>query len=185
MRFTLVAWAGMVMSPVSQDVSGVVANGLFMTSQSLLSPVYINQHVESCFILLRQPIACALPLALDNAGSNSAARMAMIAMTTSNSIKVKPVVRLPLSARSAGSTALIAVCFCCRICGLSIGSILTEPARSGKSHQGVQLSWSPVADGQAPNEMKIQGSFQLESTRSEEHTSELQSRQYLVCRLLL
>ena len=83
------AWAGLVISPVSQDVSGVVANGLFMTSRSLLSPVYMNQHIESCFMLLRQPIVCALPLALDNAGSNSAARMAMIAMTTSNSIKVK------------------------------------------------------------------------------------------------
>jgi hypothetical protein len=32
----------------------------------------------------------ALALALDNAGNNMAARMAMIAITTSNSIKVKP-----------------------------------------------------------------------------------------------
>src|SRR3712207_7689536 len=31
----------------------------------------------------------------------------------------------------------------------------------------------------------IQGSFILAPGRSEEHTSELQSRQYLVCRLLL
>src|SRR3712207_7313561 len=31
----------------------------------------------------------------------------------------------------------------------------------------------------------VQGTVGLWSTRSEEHTSELQSRQYLVCRLLL
>src|SRR3712207_8094045 len=34
-------------------------------------------------------------------------------------------------------------------------------------------------------EMLIAGTVRTHTTRSEEHTSELQSRQYLVCRLLL
>src|ERR1017187_7784784 len=46
------------------------------------------QAVASCFWLLMQAAACPLSLAADKAGSNSAARMAMIAITTSNSIKV-------------------------------------------------------------------------------------------------
>src|SRR3712207_7040043 len=36
-----------------------------------------------------------------------------------------------------------------------------------------------------PSAADIQGSAHLIDVRSEEHTSELQSRQYLVCRLLL
>jgi hypothetical protein len=39
--------------------------------------------------LFTQLIACALSLALASAGSSMAARMAMIAMTTNNSISVK------------------------------------------------------------------------------------------------
>src|SRR5262245_31486519 len=42
-----------------------------------------------CLVLLMQLMFWALFLARPNAGSNMAARMAMIAMTTSNSIKVK------------------------------------------------------------------------------------------------
>src|SRR5437762_3103467 len=42
-----------------------------------------------CFWLFRHAMRCALALAFANAGSNSAARMAMMAMTTSNSISVK------------------------------------------------------------------------------------------------
>src|SRR3712207_7348733 len=50
-----------------------------------------------------------------------------------------------------------------------------EPARTGaKVEQGVDR---PVAD-----DLQHRGFHRL---RSEEHTSELQSRQYLVCRLLL
>src|SRR5690242_5631248 len=44
----------------------------------------------NCLISLRQLVCCALRLALDKAGSNIAARMAMMAMTTSNSINVNP-----------------------------------------------------------------------------------------------
>jgi hypothetical protein len=39
-------------------------------------------------VLLRHPEARALSFALAKAGSNNAARMAMIAMTTNSSIKV-------------------------------------------------------------------------------------------------
>ena len=42
----------------------------------------------SCLRLLRQPIFFALSLALAKAGKSSAARMAMMAITTSSSIRV-------------------------------------------------------------------------------------------------
>src|SRR6185503_10287464 len=57
---------------------------------SWFSSQYICQQNWSWRLLLRQPIWCALDLALVRAGSNRAARMAMIAMTTSNSMSVKP-----------------------------------------------------------------------------------------------
>src|SRR6266404_1252483 len=60
------------------------------TTLSSLSPEYMNQPSCNCFKLLRQAIPCPLALALLSAGSSSAARMAMIAITTSNSISVKP-----------------------------------------------------------------------------------------------
>ena len=41
-------------------------------------------------MLFMHEIPCALVLALPKAGRSSDARMAMMAMTTSNSIKVKP-----------------------------------------------------------------------------------------------
>jgi hypothetical protein len=43
-----------------------------------------------CLKLARHWMRLALSLALDNAGNNRAARIAIIAMTTSNSINVKP-----------------------------------------------------------------------------------------------
>src|ERR1035437_8504320 len=43
----------------------------------------------NCFMLLRQAIPCALFLAFARAGKSIAARMAMIAITTSSSISVK------------------------------------------------------------------------------------------------
>src|SRR6267142_4695320 len=42
-----------------------------------------------CFVLFKQAMANALSLALAKAGNSMAARMAMIAITTSNSIRVK------------------------------------------------------------------------------------------------
>src|SRR5262245_53907531 len=45
---------------------------------------------ESCLRLLTQEIAWALPFAFASAGKSIAARMAMMAMTTSSSIRVNP-----------------------------------------------------------------------------------------------
>ena len=43
----------------------------------------------NCLISLTQAICCARNFALDNAGNNIAAKMAIMAITTSNSISVK------------------------------------------------------------------------------------------------
>ena len=56
---------------------------------SLLSPEYIVKPRAICFVLFKQAVACAFSFALLKAGSSMAAKMAMIAMTTSNSINVK------------------------------------------------------------------------------------------------
>ena len=55
---------------------------------SMLSPAYIMNPRPNCFVLFKQAVARALSFALLNAGSNIAARMAMMAITTNNSIKV-------------------------------------------------------------------------------------------------
>ena len=44
----------------------------------------------SCLVLFMQLIPCALSLARLNVGSNKAAKIAIIAITTSSSIRVKP-----------------------------------------------------------------------------------------------
>src|SRR3712207_9369490 len=60
-----------------------------------------------------------------------------------------------------------------------IGSRTTvAAARSGPSR-------APPADGASPGAMRRPAADRAVRSRSEEHTSELQSRQYLVCRLLL
>ena len=48
------------------------------------------QHNCNCLKLLRQLMVLAFSLALDSAGNSRAARMAMMAMTTSSSIRVNP-----------------------------------------------------------------------------------------------
>ena len=60
------------------------------TSLSALSSGYIRHASMICLPLLRHRIPCALALALLNAGSSIAASIAMIAITTSNSIRVNP-----------------------------------------------------------------------------------------------
>src|SRR3712207_7779121 len=47
------------------------------------------------------------------------------------------------------------------------------------------MSRQDRADQSPPVEPQLEKFFTSDATRSEEHTSELQSRQYLVCRLLL
>src|SRR3712207_8581154 len=51
----------------------------------------------------------------------------------------------------------------------------------------LDLCWGPPVDPETEGEVSRQSRFTVtdEDYRSEEHTSELQSRQYLVCRLLL
>jgi hypothetical protein len=44
----------------------------------------------NCFILLRQDACRAFSLAFENTGNKIAANIAIMAMTTSNSIRVKP-----------------------------------------------------------------------------------------------
>jgi hypothetical protein len=55
----------------------------------LLSSVYIDMARPHCLRLPRQWMAWALALAEASEGSSRPARMAMIAMTTSNSMSVK------------------------------------------------------------------------------------------------
>src|SRR6266568_8462392 len=57
---------------------------------SWLSPAYMWKPSPICLLLLQQAMALALSLALPNAGRSIAARIAMMAITTSNSISVKP-----------------------------------------------------------------------------------------------
>src|SRR5260370_9057588 len=61
-----------------------------LMSKSELSSEYITQEIANCFWLLRQVVIVALSLARLKAGSSIAARIAMMAMTTSSSIRVNP-----------------------------------------------------------------------------------------------
>src|SRR3954468_11193066 len=60
-----------------------------MGNRSLLSFTYIVQAKINCLLLLMQAAATALALARFKAGNSIAARIAIMAMTTSNSIRVK------------------------------------------------------------------------------------------------
>src|SRR5689334_17902175 len=59
-------------------------------SLSWLSAIYMTVANPHCLIFERQWILLALSLALLSAGKSSAAKMAIMAMTTSSSIKVNP-----------------------------------------------------------------------------------------------
>ena len=60
------------------------------TSRSLLSPAYMIQAAAICFWLLMHCTFLAATFARASAGSSNAARMAMIAITTSSSMSVNP-----------------------------------------------------------------------------------------------
>src|SRR5438309_1936149 len=68
----------------------VFASQVLVTSRSLESPAYPNHAVVNCFILETHMIPLALCLPLESDGSKSAERIPMMAMTTSNSMRVKP-----------------------------------------------------------------------------------------------
>jgi hypothetical protein len=57
---------------------------------SLLSCAYMIQASCSCFSLFMHLMPCAFVFAFESAGKSMLANMAMIAITTSNSIKVNP-----------------------------------------------------------------------------------------------
>src|SRR5438045_1513734 len=78
------------MSPRIQVLVEELPRARFGTSRPPLSEAYITQQRLSCLWLLMQLVVSARSLALPSAGSNIAARMAMMAMTTNSSIKVKP-----------------------------------------------------------------------------------------------
>src|SRR5688572_28971877 len=60
------------------------------TSVPWWSSAYISQAICNCFRLFMQLIPCAEVLPLLKAGRRRPDKIAMIAITTSNSIKVKP-----------------------------------------------------------------------------------------------
>src|SRR3712207_7984966 len=65
-------------------------------------------------------------------------------------------------------------------------SIPACPAvRQGCAASWALSNWRAGLQGVIPLAADMRGDSQLLALRSEEHTSELQSRQYLVCRLLL
>jgi hypothetical protein len=57
--------------------------------------VYIISAIASCFILLVQAALRAWSLALEKTGNRIAAKMAIMAITTSSSINVNPRLRIP------------------------------------------------------------------------------------------
>src|SRR5437764_14954225 len=65
------------------------APATFIGKASPLSSAQVLKDKPTCFRLFTQLMRCARALARASAGSNMAAKMAIIAMTTNNSIKVK------------------------------------------------------------------------------------------------
>jgi len=82
--------------PVLDIIDPALAIGLrvrragVVDSKPSLSSAYSSQARDNCLTLLPQVVAWALILARDSAGNNRLARMAMMAMTTKSSIRVKP-----------------------------------------------------------------------------------------------
>src|SRR3712207_8161478 len=59
------------------------------------------------------------------------------------------------------------------------------PRKRSTSHRTARTKRTTMASITRISSMPIDTSYTIKGSRSEEHTSELQSRQYLVCRLLL
>ncbi len=82
---------------LSTQFSPVPAGGVprtFETSRPSLSCWYSVQVSKSCLLLLKHCVRSARSLAVANAGKSNAARIAMIAITTSSSINVNPMLLL-------------------------------------------------------------------------------------------
>src|SRR5512146_383658 len=94
--------AGSRMDRVVLPSSGI------LSSQSSAYILKANPH---CFMLFMQVIACALDLALERAGSSIAARMAMMAMTTSSSMSVKASKRERLAGWFSGTATMVSLGF--------------------------------------------------------------------------
>src|SRR3712207_8015446 len=66
-----------------------------------------------------------------------------------------------------------------------LGAAPSDAATSDAAPAAATLSDATGPDGSRPNGSEPRVVVHSRAARSEEHTSELQSRQYLVCRLLL
>jgi hypothetical protein len=128
---TLVAPGSLLMYPDTHASGGVdpELEIQFGTSQSLLSPAYMTQQTLSCRMLLMHFMVIALALAWERAGRSIAARMAIIAMTTSNSIKVKPAPLANLNLEAASSVNATWE----RAAGFGIAGFCTSPAILGSA----------------------------------------------------
>jgi|ERR1035437_152572 hypothetical protein len=87
-RAVLVDWVGFPMSPPTHML--VVCQSGLGGSQSAESAAYRCMATINCLPLFTQYTPWAVRFARDSTGNNRAARMAMIAMVTSSSIRVKP-----------------------------------------------------------------------------------------------
>src|SRR3712207_8871447 len=59
------------------------------------------------------------------------------------------------------------------------------PVQDGGDGSATRAAWRSFTGGRRPGAVRRAGPSRRAGGRSEEYTSELQSRQYLVCRLLL
>src|SRR5581483_4064418 len=90
MRFvSTFAWSGHQEIPTDAVPPPISEIELFGASRSALSSEYRCQQALSCLRLLMQFTVCALALARASTGRSREARMAIMAMTTSSSIRVK------------------------------------------------------------------------------------------------
>src|ERR1022692_4465436 len=92
--WVLVAPEAVSSLPVTPDTHEVLSFGTLRTMPPWKSSAYITQQSCICFILFKHCVFCAAFFARPSAGSNMAARMAMMAITTSSSIRVKASHRL-------------------------------------------------------------------------------------------
>src|ERR1019366_7924859 len=91
-----------------------------------VSFIYMKLARVNCLALPMHFVLCEFNLAEASAGNNIAARMAMMAMTTSNSINVKPTRREMPAGHRAALTARTESFFCSIVSSIfeSIGAVV-------------------------------------------------------------